>query len=684
MFFTVNELIGLPGIPGTVQGARWTLNKRAGDNPDLRRRRDGTKAFEYHLDCLPTEAQAAIRERHYQALMEQNAAAEPAAVPTTTATNTAVKPRQKLDLLRQCPALLEKEINSLTEVQRKIADARALLAQNVLALCNAGASRIAAVSQIVRGSREGTLPLPLMEAAALANARKGTRVGIGKSSLQEWVSIYLATANSAERLNMLAPGHHKERTPEQIGWLPRFLAHWRDLNGPSMQAAYNEFENEWMQDYADQPGMQAAIPSYSAVRRAMNKLPRREKARGRVSGSAARALETYVKRDWSVMPVNGCWVSDGKSLNMKVSHPIHGQPFTPELTMVIDGRSRVVVGWSLALSENMIAVADAYRHAMSQFGKPLFTYSDNGGGEKNKALDADIVGIFPRLGITHLTGIPGNPQARGIIERLNAVIPRAVAIKFPTYNGHGADQENVRITSRAINSAVNALSKGKELNPVQRKAIAKLPSWHQLLDVIKEEVDKYNHHHRHSELPKVSGKHMTPMEAYRAALEEDGTEIDFLTEIELRNAFMPEEIRTADRGWLPLFNNEYFSDALMMVDGEKVRVAYDIHDPSFVIVRKMDGTYVCNAIWNGNKRAAIAEPRVQQALAKRTQARLKLNDKKREEIEAEGRGLLSAPSQPDFNLGMLLQGEYQEIEQHEYHFLEVDREEAKKNGTHDE
>lgn len=96
-----------------------------------------------------------------------------------------------------------------------------------------------------------------------------------------------------------------------------------------MQAAYREFADDWAEEYADQPRMLAACPAYHAVLHAMDKLPRREKNRGRITGSAAHALETYVKRDWSTMPVNGCWVSDGKSLNMKVAHPIHGRPFTP-------------------------------------------------------------------------------------------------------------------------------------------------------------------------------------------------------------------------------------------------------------------------------------------------------------------------------------------------------------------
>ena len=42
MFVTVNELIGLPGLPGTVQGVRYTLNKCAAGLPEMMRRRQGT------------------------------------------------------------------------------------------------------------------------------------------------------------------------------------------------------------------------------------------------------------------------------------------------------------------------------------------------------------------------------------------------------------------------------------------------------------------------------------------------------------------------------------------------------------------------------------------------------------------------------------------------------------------
>ncbi|MGL5799445.1 MAG: Mu transposase C-terminal domain-containing protein, partial [Plesiomonas sp.] len=392
------------------------------------------------------------------------------------------------------------------------------------------------------------------------------------------------------------------------------------------------------------------------------------------------ALNTYQKRDWSLMPVNGCWICDGKSMNLKVQHPQHGRPFTPELTLVIDGRTRYLVGWSLAKSENVIAVADAYRHAMQHHGKPLFVYSDNGGGEKNKTLDADITGIFPRLGITHMTGIPGNPQARGIIERQNAVIPLRVAQRFQTFNGFGADPENVRMTSRAIMSAVKATENQRALTPAQHRALAKLPSWAQLLDAIEFEVNKYNTEHRHSELPKRNGVHMTAAEYRQSVLEAEGDEIEYLTGIELREMFMPEDIRIAQRGWIELENNQYFAEELIQVDGERVRVASDIHNAHTVIIRRMDGSYVCSAIWNGNKHAAVPVNKMDIAIEKRRQRRMKRNEEQRYEIEAEALPILDG-NMPDF--GSLIPAEKIHDDNEEaIFFLESERQAyLKKSGS---
>ena len=363
------------GLPTTQQGLRYSLKKSAGNSPELVRKRAGSKAFEYHIDCLPEQAREIVKARHYREVLKQSDCSPAPAAPKREVTTT----RDELALLRQCPVLLEREVSDLTERQKQIADARALLAAEVERLRDIGMSRASAVEFIAKESRKGSLPENIQAAADIANARKGSsRRGVGERTLQEWLSVYLSTRPGIERLALLAPGHLKARKPEQIKWLPDFLAHWRKLSGPSLVDAWRSFKTEWQAIYAGQPAMLAVCPSYDAVRRAMEKLPKRERARGRISGSAALAFEVYQKRDWSQMPVNGCWIADGKSLDMKVAHPVHGRPFTPELTLVIDGRTRFLVGWSLALSENVIAVADAYRYAMKFHGKPLFVYSDNG------------------------------------------------------------------------------------------------------------------------------------------------------------------------------------------------------------------------------------------------------------------------------------------------------------------
>jgi putative transposase len=97
-------------------------------------------------------------------------------------------------------------------------------------------------------------------------------------------------------------------------------------------------------------------------------------------------------------------------MEFKVAHPEHGQPFTPELTVIMDAPSRFVVGWSVAYAESMLAVSDALRDGMVKHGIPAMYYSDNGSGQTNKALDAPLTGILPRVGTHHETGIAGNPQ----------------------------------------------------------------------------------------------------------------------------------------------------------------------------------------------------------------------------------------------------------------------------------
>ncbi|EJM3830908.1 transposase [Salmonella enterica] len=604
MFVSVNELIGLPGVPGTAQGVRYAVKKWASTDHH-KRQRSGTKAMEYSVDCLPEVTQQAIRSRYLQQLMDTPAGVAESAKPVVRKVRNpdAVS---AVEAYRGSPQLLEERLAALTENQRCVADARAQLVAEVLLLEDQGnIGRLKAINYVVSKAKKGELPERLQLAAVAANAKRGSNRTISRDPLYQWVLKYNQAQNAAERLLLLAPGRRQEVNVEEISWLPDFMAQFRQSNGRPITEAYDDFVAEWQRRHADEPYMLEVMPSYDAVLRVMRKIPEVEKQKGRITGSEYRQLEGFTRRDWSQMPVNYVWIGDGHGMKLKCAHPIHGRPFSPEVTFVIDGGTRFVVGWSLDLAENVFAVAGAIQHGIRNHGKPFIYYSDNGAGETADVLDKEVVGILPRLGVNHPTGIAGNPQGRGIIERLNRTLPMRVARKYRTYFGKGADRETLRKLNRNLRSAFNALQKGKELNAIQRAAMRDLPSWEELIEAIREGVEWYNNR-PHSELPlKKNGEHYSPAAFRKKRLAEEETEIEWLSDVELRDMFRPVVERPVYRCEIKWLNNIYYAPELRDEHGRKVLISYDIHNAEKIIVRRPDGSFICEAVWNGNKREAF-------------------------------------------------------------------------------
>lgn len=62
-WFSASEVAGLPDCPTTARRARDLLERLVGSNEHLKRRRKGTKGFEYHLSILPIRAQEVLANR---------------------------------------------------------------------------------------------------------------------------------------------------------------------------------------------------------------------------------------------------------------------------------------------------------------------------------------------------------------------------------------------------------------------------------------------------------------------------------------------------------------------------------------------------------------------------------------------------------------------------------------------
>lgn len=609
-FYTAKELadMALKSLPTAHANVRkraikesWLARKRAG-------RGGGT---EYSFDSLPAEVQAEIKAKAYKALV----------------------PKQSTDAARQVAVIANRDLQSLDDAQRATADARIQMTLLVGQYEASLGSRNRALDVVVAMSRDGALPVDesidynAVCATALAHARG--KVGVGKRVLHQWCIAADKCSTPTERLAALAPQKQGQPRiePTQMEWLPDYMAVFRNTNGVGMAEAYRTFEKA----YAAKHGA-AAVPHYDAVRRALDKMPKFIREAGRLTGAKMKALKTYQKRDWSTLMNNDVWTGDGHSLKMKVAHPEHGQPFTPELTLIMDTASRYIVGWSMAYAENQLAVGDALRHAMVQHGIPAIYYSDNGGGQKNKTFDTDVIGVFARLGVHHETGIPGNPQGRGIIERVMKTLAHPIARQFDTYHGPNVDSDSLRKISTATTSLAKAEAEGREvLTPKQTWAKGKLPSWNQLLDVVEAVVHWYNTEHQHSAIGNV-----TPLQMRQHIMKQmDANDIIPLTEVEARDMFRPAVTRVVQRAWITVYNNEYWHKALEVWDGKAVVAYLDQHDASSIIVRDEEGGYICDAILDGNKKAAFSETVVERSKRQRAERRIKKLDEERAKAEAE-------------------------------------------------
>lgn len=616
----------------------------------------GGKIKRYLIDSLPAEIQTAIKQKQAAELL---AAAQPEQLPSVVK-QAKTPARRKLE---QLGLPINEYADGLTDKERDVAHARMAVVAEVLKMHDVAGLKIsAAVDYVARQAEQGLLPEPLAGFAVIANARKNKGRGLSARTLKDWLARYRAAATPTERLVALAPGRtKKKRALNEIEWLEDWLRVWCNPNKWPLPMGYKAFARAYMAKHGAD-----ACPSQSQVAYVHARLPEAIKQRGRTAGSAYKAVMPYVKRDWLMFNPNDIWVGDGHGFKAKVAHPDHGQPFQPEITVIIDSATRYVVGWSVSLSESTIAHADALRHAMTYHEPPLVYYTDNGAGPTGKMLDADITGILPRYGIEHATGLPGNPQGRGIIERFWKTVTIPLARTYDTYVGNDADGSTKTLTIRKLNSAMKAERKGRELSAEQQRYRRKMPGWREFLADLEQAIKDYNLNHEHTELIKESGgQYATPAD-YRAwRMDELGKKEEGLTEIELDYMFRPEKICTVRRGTVQLHNYVYAGSALVMHHGEKVRVCYDWHDAASVIVKQMDGTIIGKIELDAHVKPAMPKSYVEQLREKRVKNMVKRQQEKIAVAKAELKPAIE--HQPDFGRlmvgnGAVIEGVYEVIE----------------------
>ncbi len=616
-FYSATELANMK-LSSCAKSIKGVMKKAKKENWQHQKRSGRGGGVEYSFDSLPVDVQKEIKAKHYKSMMKAKASHSVAKVDNSLVS-----------------------LDSLSDWQRKVAYSRIMLLNLLDDYVDELGKKELAYQQLSELSKVGELPVigdvdyNAVADDCVVKTAKGN-VGLGVTIVKRWYITRNKCKSRDEIVARLAPKKQGRAMvePECCEWLADFLMFYCSPQGYCVAEAYRKFVDERLYKNPS-----AEIPSLPAVRRVHERLPKWVRVKNRVSGSARRALFGYVRRDWNAdfMRVNDIWVGDGHSLKVRVKHPQHGQPFNPELTLIMDAVSRFIVGWSLSFSESGNAVGEALCYGFVHYGFCAIYYSDNGSGQKNKMLDAEVHGFFARLGIEHTTGIPSNPQGRGIIERQMKEVPKRVAMSFDTYHGNNADPNYVRKMLIATDSYKKAVVKGVAddgLTDNQRWASKILPTWDELVAEVKKQIYDYNHNRVHSAIKK------TPAEKRAELLEKyaDDTEIVMPSPNELKDMFRPHFERVVRRGQVRFDDKFYYDEVLENYDGKKVAIFVDIHDASSIIVKDDKGVYLCEARLNSTP--AFSRAFVESARAKSNKARVKRKQDSIDAIMAEDRNTL--------------------------------------------
>lgn len=591
-WFTAAELarLALPGLPSasTPDGARRVISRQAQKESWQSRDRAGRGGGrEYHVSSLPDEARKALAMRRLQA----------------PATGTATPVPATID---------RRQLKAKTLSQ---ADARMLLLGEVDALmARDGLTKIAACTMIATGAAEGSLAPHLMEAALVANARRGEARVLSARSLRRWHDDRRQRGDDAVVPKEAAP---RASYPD---WLDGFFSFYKLPSKPSVRRCYAE----WVKTLP----AEIEAPSLRTVQRVLEGLGVLQRERGRVGPRELKKYRAYKVRDVSGLLPGDVYTADGHTHKEEVAHPHHGRPFRPEIVTVLDVKTRRAVSWSVGLAEGAWLVADALRGAAGLCIPAIF-YTDGGSGFINEHLRGPVTGVLARLHTRPEKSLPYNSQARGIIERFHQYL-HAWAKWRPGYVGKDMDREARQLVFK----------RGRqELRETGQTRL--LMRWEEFTTRLAEAMADYNAT-PHSGLPKITcpqtlrQRHMSPDEAWQAEVDA-GFEPVTATAEELEALFRPHEIRKVNRATVTLGRKVYYSPVLEQMDlhGRNVQVAYDLHDVSTVWVKDGDGRQICTAELDGNLTPYFPKSTVQEARENRAVGRMKRLEVRMDEVQAE-------------------------------------------------
>ncbi|MEQ9865031.1 transposase domain-containing protein [Pectobacterium aroidearum] len=390
-WLTIAEILGAPGYPTTERGLRMTMDKQAAIQPSIRRKRQGTKAFEYNISTLTPLARTYVLRQRGEVHVGDKSYKIPCENGSTA---------------DYCREVLWHRWESATEKQRLAAQKKTESVMAVSALVDTGIDVVTAFDAVAE-----------THDASVASVRRWYYTA-RKFSREDWMPSLLGQYG-----HNLETRRKKEADCDPVAW-DFFIADYLRPERPALRTAYARLEeaaaaNRW------------AIPSLSSVRRKLEReipceqrvlLREGEHAAMRLFPSQERTVADLAAMEW----VNG----DGYQHNVFVRW-FNGEIIRPKTWIWQDIRTRKILAWRTDVSENSDSIRLSLSDMIERYGIPRQLTIDNTmaaankwttGGVPNryrfKVKEDDPKGIIPLLGIElHWTSVMfgrGHGQAKPI------------------------------------------------------------------------------------------------------------------------------------------------------------------------------------------------------------------------------------------------------------------------------
>lgn len=314
----------------------------------------------------------------------------------------------------------------------------------------------------------------------------------------------------------------------------------------------------------------------------------------------------FIQRTTEDLPVGLLYQGDGHCIDVYCKHPVTGKLYRPELTVFMDIRSRRIVGWFLSDAESSITSMAALSQAFGSHDHVCAAlYIDNGCGYKSKLMTDENAGFYTSFDLEVIFSLPGNPQAKGNVERFFGVMEEDMGKDFDTYCGKDQSPD----ISRHFNG--NNMKKLKELGlhvPTVSEWANKFEQW----------LERY-HSRPHPEV-----EDQTPNSLWET--------LEKTPVVDLNLLVRPRKRVKVSRSTVRMFNRFYRADYLYQFEGQELVAEYEWTNDQHIRLFNLDGQLLMTAELK-SKKAYLSSSFIEDAKAKTLQGKLKRIDNKRRDVE---------------------------------------------------